>query len=130
VPKVNSHSIDKAIGGRLKLYRQRANLSQTALGKHLGVSFQQVQKYENGTNRVSAASLMKIARFLNIPISDLLAAESRSSGIGATVARNTATRFAKSSEGRNLIQGFLAIEDPSLRRQVVGLVKALGQRAG
>lgn len=128
VPKVNSHSIDKAIGGRLKLYRQRANLSQTALGKHLGVSFQQVQKYENGTNRVSAASLMKIARFLKIPISELLAQEGKRGGAGASVARNAAARFAKSSEGRSLIQGFLAIEDPGLRRQVVGLVKALGHR--
>lgn len=130
VPKANSHSIDKAIGGRLKLYRQRANLSQTALGRHLGVSFQQVQKYENGTNRISAASLMKIARFLNISIGDLLAAEGRQGGKGATAARSDVTRFAKSPEGRSLIHGFLAIEDPYLRRHIVGLIKALAQRAG
>lgn len=130
MPKANSHSVDKAIGGRLKLYRQRANLSQTALGKHLGVSFQQVQKYENGTNRISAASLMKIARFLNISIGDLLSPEAqpgRKSGAGA---RGDTARFAKSPEGRGLIHGFLAIQDPLLRRHIVGLVKALGQRAG
>ena len=130
VPKANSHSIDKAIGGRLKLYRQRANLSQTALGKHLGVSFQQVQKYENGTNRISAASLMKIARFLNISIADLLASDGKQGGKSATVARSDVVRFARTSEGRSLIHGFLAIEDPHLRRHIVGLVKALGQRAG
>src|SRR6185437_4621295 len=80
VPKANSHSVDKAIGGRLKLFRQRANFSQTALGKSLGVSFQQVQKYENGTNRISAASLMKIARFLNISIGDLLSPQGQTDG--------------------------------------------------
>jgi transcriptional regulator with XRE-family HTH domain len=122
--------VDKAIGGRLKLYRQRANLSQTALGKHLGVSFQQVQKYENGTNRISAASLMKIARFLSISIGDLLSPQGQPDKKQGAAGRGDVTRFAKSQEGRSLIHGFLGIEDPQLRRQIVGLVKALGRRAG
>jgi transcriptional regulator with XRE-family HTH domain len=122
--------VDKAIGGRLKLYRQRANLSQTALGKHLGVSFQQVQKYENGTNRISAASLMKIARFLSISIGDLLSPHGQPDKKQGAAGRGDVTRFAKSQEGRSLIHGFLGIEDPQLRRQIVGLVKALGRRAG
>ncbi|HUO02242.1 MAG TPA: helix-turn-helix transcriptional regulator [Rhizomicrobium sp.] len=130
MPKANSHSVDKAIGGRLKNFRQRANLSQTALGKHLGVSFQQVQKYENGTNRISAASLMKIARFLNISISDLLSSQDQTAKKSTAGTRSDAARFAKSPEGRSLINGFLAIDDPLLRRHIVGLVKALGQRAG
>ena len=130
MPKANSHSVDKAIGGRLKLFRQRANFSQTALGKHLGVSFQQVQKYENGTNRISAASLMKIARFLNISIGDLLSPKDQTGGKSAANTRGHAARFAKSTEGRKLIEGFLAIGDPLLRRHIAGLVKALGQRAG
>jgi transcriptional regulator with XRE-family HTH domain len=124
VPKANTHTIDKAIGGRLKMYRQRANISQTALGKHLGVSFQQVQKYENGTNRVSAATLIKISRFLNIAISELMVLESQqptTSGSSKDLAR-----FTKSPEGRSLIHGFMAINDPLLRRHIVGLVKALG----
>jgi transcriptional regulator with XRE-family HTH domain len=130
VPKANSHSVDKAIGGRLKLYRQRAGLSQTALGKHLGVSFQQVQKYENGTNRISAATLMKITRFLNISTGDLLAPQGQPGGKKAAGTRGDAARFAKSTEGRSLINSFLAIENPVVRRQIMGLVKALGQRAG
>jgi len=126
VPKANSHSVDKAIGGRLKLYRQRANLSQTALGKHLGVSFQQVQKYENGTNRISAAALMRMSRFLNISIGQLLANDNER-GKPSAGQRDDLARFAKSAEGRNLIRSFLAIDDPLLRRQIVGLVKALGR---
>ena len=125
MPKANTHTIDKAIGGRLKMYRQRANISQTALGKHLGVSFQQVQKYENGTNRVSAATLIKIARFLNISVGELMVLDgqqSQSSGSAKDM-----MRFAKSTEGKNLLGGFMAIDDPSLRRHIVGLVKALGR---
>jgi transcriptional regulator with XRE-family HTH domain len=123
VPKANTHSIDKAIGGRLKMYRQRANISQTALGKHLGVSFQQVQKYENGTNRVSAATLIKISRFLNVAISELMVIDNQQPA--STGSSKDLARFAKSSEGRSLIHGFMAIDDPLLRRHIVGLVKAL-----
>jgi transcriptional regulator with XRE-family HTH domain len=125
VPKANTHTIDKAIGGRLKMYRQRANISQTALGKHLGVSFQQVQKYENGTNRVSAATLIKIARFLNISVGELMVLDGQQSQ-SASSAKDM-LRFAKSPEGRSLLNGFMAIDDPSLRRHIVGLVKALSR---
>jgi transcriptional regulator with XRE-family HTH domain len=124
VPKANSHTIDKAIGGRLKMYRQRANISQTALGKHLGVSFQQVQKYENGTNRVSAATLIKISRALNVPVGELMVLDNPQAP--AAGSSKDLARFAKSSEGRSLIHGFMAIDDPLLRRHIVGLVKALG----
>jgi transcriptional regulator with XRE-family HTH domain len=117
--------MDKAIGGRLKMYRQRANISQTALGKSLGVSFQQVQKYENGTNRVSAATLIKISKFLNVSVGELMIAET--SAQAAPASAKEMARFAKSPEGRSLIHGFMAIGDPLLRRHIVGLVKALGR---
>ena len=106
------------------MHRQRANISQTALGKHLGVSFQQVQKYENGTNRVSAATLIKISRFLNIAINELMVLDSQQSATAGS--SKDLARFAKSPEGRSLIHGFMAIGDPLLRRHIVGLVKALG----
>ncbi len=124
MPKANTHAIDKAIGARLRMYRQRADISQTTLGKQLGVSFQQVQKYENGTNRVSAATLIKIAKFLNISVSELMVLDSQQSA-GTSSSKDLA-RFAKTSEGRSLIHGFMAIGDPLLRRHIVGLVKALG----
>ena len=125
MPKANTHAIDKAIGARLKMYRQRANISQTALGKHLGVSFQQVQKYENGTNRVSAATLIKIARFLNISVAELMVLDGQQSQSGSSA--KDLMRFAKSSEGRGLLSGFLAIDDPSLRRHIVGLIRAISR---
>ena len=88
-----------------------------------------MQKYENGTNRISAATLMKIVRFLNISTGDLLSPQAQPGGKKAAGTRGDAARFAKSPEGRSLINGFLTIGDPLVRRQIVGLVKALGQRA-
>lgn len=105
------------------MYRQRANISQTALGKHLGVSFQQVQKYENGTNRVSAATLITISRALNVSVGELMVLESPHAP--AAGSSKDLARFTKSPEGRSLIHGFMAIGDPLLRRHIVGLVKAL-----
>ena len=126
VPKANTHSIDKAIGARLKMYRQRANISQTALGKQLGISFQQVQKYENGTNRISAATLIKIAKFLAVGVGDLIVMDASPASASNGNAGNDMMRFARSPEGRTLIHGFMAIDNPLLRRHILGLVKTLG----
>ena len=68
MPKHSSLKVDRRIGARLKQTRMIADKSQTELGQHLGVSFQQVQKYENGTNRISAATLARIAEFLSVPV--------------------------------------------------------------
>lgn len=118
-------SIDKVIGARLKVYRQRENQSQAAVGKHLKISFQQVQKYENGTNRVSAAALFKIASFLKITVGELVALDGPQLTFEAD--RKEFALFTKSSEGKSLMQGFLAIRSPSLRRQILSLVQALGR---
>lgn len=66
-PKSRSR-IDRMIGKRIKELRATAGLSQTTLGKRLGISFQQVQKYEYGTNRISAATLWKMAQLLKLDI--------------------------------------------------------------
>lgn len=61
------HPVDFHVGQRIRIQRVRGNLSQTELGKGVGISYQQVQKYEVGTNRVSASMLWEIANFLNVP---------------------------------------------------------------
>lgn len=71
--KTTSRKYADGIGARVKMARVAAGKSQTALGRHLGVSFQQVQKYENGTNRISAPTLAEIAKFLGIPVFQLFA---------------------------------------------------------
>ncbi|WP_375639404.1 MULTISPECIES: helix-turn-helix domain-containing protein [unclassified Bartonella] len=69
MPTKNPHFIDILIGKRIRHRRISIGLSQKALGSHLGVSFQQIQKYEKGLNRVSVGYLLKIAQKLDIPIS-------------------------------------------------------------
>ncbi|PIT68385.1 helix-turn-helix domain-containing protein [Bartonella tribocorum] len=75
----NSHFNDISIGKRIRYKRISMGLSQKELGNHLGVSFQQIQKYEKGTNRVSAGCLLEIAQKLQVPMSffyaDLLTAD-------------------------------------------------------
>jgi len=63
------HSVDRHVGRRVQEHRLGQGLSQSALARALGVSFQQVQKYEKGTNRISASKLFEIARFLNVDLS-------------------------------------------------------------
>jgi transcriptional regulator with XRE-family HTH domain len=125
VPSANAKSPDKIIGARLKMCRKREHISQTALGNHLGITFQQVQKYENGTNRVSAAKLFEIARFLNISVGELMMLDGHQPR--TVPSRMHIARFATSPEGKDLIRGFLAIRDPAVRRQIVDLVEILGR---
>ncbi|WP_039962173.1 helix-turn-helix domain-containing protein [Bartonella elizabethae] len=67
--QTNNLNIDLLVGKRIRLRRKRLGMSQTTLGNALGISFQQIQKYENGLNRVSAGRLMQISDILNVPIS-------------------------------------------------------------
>ncbi len=62
------HPIDRHVGSKLKQARQLRNLSQTEVAKRLELSFQQLQKYENGANRISASKLFELAQILNVPI--------------------------------------------------------------
>ncbi|QEE12813.1 helix-turn-helix domain-containing protein [Bartonella krasnovii] len=67
--QTNNLNIDLLVGKKIRLRRKLLKMSQTTLGNALGVSFQQIQKYENGLNRVSAGRLMEISDILNVPIS-------------------------------------------------------------
>ena len=64
------HPIDVIVGKNLRTYRQLAKLSQSDLGDSLGVTFQQIQKYENASNRISASRLWRLSKILHIPIQD------------------------------------------------------------
>src|SRR3984957_9384615 len=67
----SNNPIDSLVGARIRLLRQRRKMSQEELGKAIGVTFQQVQKYENGKNRIGASRLNMVAAALNVPISEL-----------------------------------------------------------
>ncbi|WP_238296819.1 helix-turn-helix domain-containing protein [Methylobacterium soli] len=110
---------DHSIGSRIAELRLAKGLSQAALGQAIGVSFQQVQKYERGLNRVGAARLQSIAGLLNVPVSTLLPAQA-----GGVREEDTNLSLLRAPEALELIQVFSSITDEQLRYDVLSIVKS------
>ncbi len=106
-------------------------MSQEKLGEALGLTFQQVQKYEKGTNRISASKLQHIAKILAVPVEFFFdgAPVSESAGLVSGVAESESagyvSDFLSTSEGVQLTKAFVRIRDPRVRRRVIDLVSAL-----
>jgi transcriptional regulator with XRE-family HTH domain len=103
-------------------------MSQEKLGESLGITFQQIQKYEKGTNRIGASRLQNIARVLSVPVSfffeDAPGGESTTGGM-AEQSASYVVDFLSSSEGIQLNKAFVRIKDAKLRRKVIDLVRAI-----
>ena len=133
--KKKPNPIDIHVGSRIRLRRNMLGMSQEKLGDHLGITFQQIQKYEKGTNRVGASRLQSIASILTVPVSFFFedAPGHESVGPKGTVeesATSYAVDFLNSAEGIQLSRSFVKIHDPKIRRRVIDLVKALAVEAG
>ena len=122
------HPVDAAVGIAIRLRRKSMGLSQEALADALGITFQQVQKYEKGTNRISASKLFDAARFLKAPIEAFFAQVDRqetAGGFAISDGEQSVHRFLSTREGIELAEAFPKIANSSARRRVVELVKAL-----
>jgi transcriptional regulator with XRE-family HTH domain len=123
--------VDRHVGGRVRLRRMLVGMSQERLGDALGVTFQQVQKYEKGTNRIGASRLQLIAKVLGVPVEFFFEGAPASSEASPTpgFAENTGSAYVSdfllSSEGIQLNKAFLRIRDPKLRRRIIDLVSAI-----
>jgi transcriptional regulator with XRE-family HTH domain len=122
--------IDVHVGARVRLRRTTLSLSQEKLGEALGVTFQQVQKYEKGSNRIGASRLEAIARFLEVPVSYFFKdAPGQASPSGPGFAEDPdATellRILRNPETRDLAKAFSGIQDPKLRKRILDLVRTL-----
>lgn len=121
--------IDVHVGSRIRLRRTMIGMSQEKLGDALGITFQQVQKYEKGANRVGASRLQEISRVLNTPISfffeDAPGSPTAKDGFQESNATSYVVDFLSSSEGLQLNRAFVKIQDPKVRRKLVELTKAL-----
>jgi len=118
VNRRRSSEADKIVGRNVRVYRLAKGLSQTQLGEQLGVTFQQVQKYENGTNRIGSGRLMQISKALEVPITAFFeGADKPQQGKHASVF----DRLAEPQSFR-LIEAFSEIADPNVRRSLVELV--------
>ena len=123
-----TQDIDAAVGLRMAARRSALGLSQTALAVQLGVSFQQVQKYEKGTNRISASRLQAISDVFRVPPSFFFQDDdSAMPAAGAGHETGDVSTFVSSKEGLDLNRAFLKIEDASVRKSIIQLATALSK---
>jgi transcriptional regulator with XRE-family HTH domain len=128
--KKKPNPTDLHVGSRIRLRRNMLGMSQEKLGEHLGITFQQIQKYEKGTNRVGASRLQAIANILSVPVAfffeDLPGEQAAaSSGFAEDPSAASALEFCTSAEGLQLNRAFVRISDLKVRRKIIELVKAL-----
>jgi transcriptional regulator with XRE-family HTH domain len=109
--------------------RLMLDLSQEELGNEVGVTFQQVQKYEKGTNRISASRLLEISRVLQVPVQFFFEGAPRTAGqsrrIGAAPSPAYVSDFLANSDGLKLVRAFTQIGDAKLRHSLVRLVEEI-----
>lgn len=124
---------DKHVGSRVRMRRMMLGMSQEKLGDSLGLTFQQVQKYEKGTNRIGASRLQQISNILQVPVAFFFeGAPNPGSAVAAEgVPESPAyvSDFLASSDGLALTRSFTRIQDGKLRRRIVDLVEQIAGEA-
>jgi len=128
--KKKPNPIDIYVGSRIRLRRNMLGMSQEKLGENLGITFQQIQKYEKGTNRVGASRLQAIASILSVPVAfffeDAPGQELVGNrGFAEDSSMAFAVEFCGSPEGLQLNRAFVKIADVKVRRRLIDLVKSL-----
>jgi transcriptional regulator with XRE-family HTH domain len=127
-----SHPIDRHVGSRLRMRRVMLGMSQQKLGEAFGLTFQQVQKYEKGTNRMGAGRLQEAARILDVALPFFF--EGTDDGSykldSSTPSHAYINEFTASSEGLRLVKAFTRIARPAIRHRIVMLVQEIAGSAG
>jgi len=122
--------IDKHVGSRVRMRRMMLGMSQEKLGDALGLTFQQVQKYEKGTNRIGASRLQQISLILQVPVSFFFEGAPPPAGgpqgLGEAPSPAYVTDFLASNDGLALVKAFMRIDNSKLRRRLVELVEEMG----
>ena len=126
MPRTSVEPVDAYVGTRVRARRQQLGMSQTTLAVGLGLTFQQVQKYEKGTNRVSASRLTHIAKALKIPVGALISPDSESSHEVGSEAGSDFEFLAQPGAIR-LLRAFSRIENRELKRMVVEMAETLAR---
>lgn len=123
--------IDRHVGSRVRMRRMLAGVSQEKLGEALGLTFQQVQKYEKGANRISASRLQQIAKMLDVPVSFFFegapSGDMPSGSFSDAASTTYISDFLATSEGVQLTKAFVRIKNGQVRRRVIDLVEAIAE---
>ncbi len=132
--KKTPNPIDVHVGNRVRMRRMLVGMSQEKLGQRLGLTFQQIQKYEKGANRISASRLFQMAQILGVPVQfffeDLPQQKNNDTpdGLGEARDQGSIMDFLGSSEGLQLNRQFARIESPAVRRSIIELVRSLANQ--
>lgn len=134
-----AHPVDVHVGGRVRLRRVFLGYSQEKLANALGLTFQQIQKYERGANRISASKLYELSRILSVPVTyffEGVESEGDEAGSGSEVGANGSgvihssdPDFTNQRETLQLISSYYRIPDSKVRAEVLSLLKTLGRTA-
>ena len=130
--------VDVHVGARLRVRRTLLGMTQTSLGEAIGLTFQQLQKYETGTNRVSASRLFDLSRVLDVPIAHFF--DDMPTAVAASSPANKKRGGAKkppsyeldpmaNRETLELVRAYYQIRDPEIRKHLFAMTKTLGARS-
>jgi transcriptional regulator with XRE-family HTH domain len=124
--------IDKHVGSRVRMRRMMLSMSQEKLGDALGLTFQQVQKYEKGTNRIGASRLQQISQILQVPVAFFFEGapnlHSQVEELGEAPSPTYVSDFLATSDGLALTKAFMRIKETRLRRRIVDLVEEIAEQ--
>jgi transcriptional regulator with XRE-family HTH domain len=124
-------AVDAEVGQRIRMLRNDVGLSQTALAGALGVTFQQVQKYEKGVNRVGAGRLTRIANVLNVPVSRLLGVDEEADVTNRGHGNSASPLQLLTTPGAlRVLRAYAKLEDGVMRRAIVAMVENVAQGRG
>ena len=125
--KSGPNPVDKHVGNRVRMRRMTIGMSQEKLGNALGLTFQQVQKYEKGTNRISASRLHRLASILQVTVPFFFegAPQQSARSHGKAEPPDFVNEFLATHDGLTLTKAFMQIEDAKLRRKIVAMVEQL-----
>ena len=128
MPKKQANPIDLQVGNRVRIRRMLIGMSQERLGDLLGLTFQQVQKYEKGVNRIGAGRLFEVSRILNVPVDFFYEGlATNPTPANETDSAPPVMEFVTSGEGLQLSLAFMKIKDTKVRKRVLDLVKSLAE---
>mgnify|MGYP006266609387 CR=1 FL=1 len=131
----NPHPVDVHVGSRVRLRRKFLGMSQERLGTAIGLTFQQVQKYERGANRIGSSRLWELSKVLSVPVSYFFDEMPDTVSRGGSIVGFAESQQAdfdgdplSRKEALDLVRAFYRISDPKLRKQMVDLIKSVGDK--
>lgn len=130
--KKHPHPVDAHVGSRVRMRRIVLGMSQERLGEQLGLTFQQVQKYEKGVNRIGASRLWGVAKVLDVPVAYFYEGLSEdvtgSAGLAEDRQSDYIAEFMQSSDGVQLVRAFIRIKEPHVRRSIIQFVRSMSDK--